>query len=223
MTPESPLRFESWLATGLGAEQSAQRDAVYRDDARGLYALARTFGGGQAGHEAMAQAVLAAAQTTDPLEARFAQAQAAAHQARQANPGLAAVLTVLDLHAGRLAHVGDALLVLYRGGALHAHTEAHTLANALRAPGEPPSTEVSVLVRALGFERAPKADLSDFGAQAGDTLLLLSGGLARLTDALKLAPVMNAAQPAGAVQWLVNRATEQGAVDNVTALMVRIS
>lgn len=210
------MRFQSWTAQGLGALREAQWDVAHADDAAGLYAIARTFGA-DGGDPDRSAAILAAA-----IEAEPAERVSAAHASASA-PHMGAALTVLDLAAGRIDHVGDAIVVLRRDDTVRPLTEAHTLANVLRAAGESiPAAQPSVLVRALGFDRAPAPDTISYTPQAGDTVLLLSGGLARLTDLDRLAPIMGAVEPSGAVRWMIERATERGAADNLTAVLIRV-
>ncbi|MCU1585938.1 MAG: Stp1/IreP family PP2C-type Ser/Thr phosphatase [Microbacteriaceae bacterium] len=129
-----------------------------------------------------------------------------------------------------LAHIGDSRIYLLRDGKLKQITADHTFVQRLVDSGRITQEEAavhprrSVLMRVLGdVDAAPDIDTTVLDVQPGDRWLLCSDGLSsyvsddKIEHALRTIPDVNAA-----AERLLRDSLDQGAPDNVTAVIVDI-
>lgn len=122
------------------------------------------------------------------------------------------------------AHVGDSRLYLLRGGEMKQITRDHSLVEELVRQGQVEEEDVRahpqrhVLMRALGLEEAPRADIGVVDVRRGDVFLLCTDGL---TDALDERSVKEILKDdvESAASRLVGAAGEAKAADDVTAVV----
>jgi serine/threonine protein phosphatase PrpC len=128
-----------------------------------------------------------------------------------------------------LAHVGDSRAYLLRAGSLDQLTADHSLvAEKVRigilTPQEADASELqSVLTRAVGTKEDVEVDADEQMLLVGDSLLLCSDGLSRMvTDPEIASTLLTSTSAQNAADRLVDLANENGGVDNVSVIVLRI-
>jgi protein phosphatase len=128
-----------------------------------------------------------------------------------------------------LAHVGDSRAYLLRAGSLDQLTADHSLvAEKVRVgiltPQEADASELqSVLTRAVGTNENVQVDADEQILLDGDSLLLCSDGLTRMaTDPEIASTLLTSPSAQTAADRLVDLANENGGVDNVTVIVLRV-
>jgi protein phosphatase len=82
----------------------------------------------------------------------------------------------------------------------------------------------SLITRAIGTMETVEPDLFTAAIEPGDIVLLTTDGLTRYADAQAIASlILSSPDLPAACEALINTAKEQGAVDNVTCLLLRFS
>jgi serine/threonine protein phosphatase PrpC len=82
----------------------------------------------------------------------------------------------------------------------------------------------SLITRAIGTAESVEPDLFSAALEPGDIVLLTTDGLTRYADADAIAKIVLAnPELQQACQMLIDTAKEQGAVDNVTCLLLRFT
>lgn len=125
-----------------------------------------------------------------------------------------------------VAHVGDSRCYLYRGGSLEQLTHDHTLAEEMARAGEErvPDEYKDMLSNALGGGRTGvHPEVSKFGIQRGDCVLLCSDGLSKQLTAQEIArEIERNASPRDRCRRLTMLANERGGVDNTTVVIAAV-
>jgi protein phosphatase len=81
-----------------------------------------------------------------------------------------------------------------------------------------------LITRAIGTAESVEPDLFSAALEPGDIVLLTTDGLTRYADADAIAKIVLAnPELQQACQMLIDTAKEQGAVDNVTCLLLRFT
>jgi PPM family protein phosphatase len=155
-------------------------------------------------------------------------------EAASATPGqrgMGATIVAAWIEGQRLslAHVGDSRAYLLRAGSLDQLTADHSLvAEKVRigilTPQEADASELqSVLTRAVGTNENVEVDADEQMLLVGDSLLLCSDGLSRMvTDPEIASTLLTSTSAQNAADRLVDLANENGGVDNVSVIVVRI-
>jgi serine/threonine protein phosphatase PrpC len=155
-------------------------------------------------------------------------------QAAQKNPeqrGMGATITALWMKDTVLsiAHVGDSRAYLLRSGNLQQLTNDHSLVaeqvrRGLITPQQAEESEMqSVLLRALGAHSDVEIDTDEVEIMPRDVLLLCSDGLTRMVTEPEIAGALQAETvPSAAAERLIALANENGGIDNVTVIVVRV-
>ncbi|RLB55123.1 MAG: hypothetical protein DRJ42_07140 [Deltaproteobacteria bacterium] len=137
------------------------------------------------------------------------------------------VAAVLIRDGGALiAHVGDSRVYRMRRGLLQAMTEDHSLyAELLAAGGIAAGMTVNknMITRAVGVPGASRPDVRLEEALSGDTFMICSDGLTDVVEDGDIAEVLAAFDPKLAAEQLVQRAWINGASDNITCVVARVS
>ncbi|MBZ5698448.1 MAG: Stp1/IreP family PP2C-type Ser/Thr phosphatase [Acidobacteriia bacterium] len=151
-----------------------------------------------------------------------------------ANPeqkGMGATIVAAWIEGQRLslAHVGDSRAYLLRAGSLTQLTADHSLVaekvriGIMTAQEADTSEFQSVLTRAVGANATVEVDADEQILLVGDTLLLCSDGLTRMvTDPEIASTLLTTTSAQAAADRLVELANENGGVDNVSVIIVRI-
>jgi protein phosphatase len=143
--------------------------------------------------------------------------------------GATIVAAWMDGQRLSLAHVGDSRAYLLRAGSLDQLTADHSLvAEKVRigilTPQEADASEMqSVLTRAVGTNENVEVDADEQMLLAGDSVLLCSDGLSRMVTDPEIASILLTSISAqNAADRLVDLANENGGVDNVSVIVLRI-
>jgi PPM family protein phosphatase len=154
----------------------------------------------------------------------------AAANPEQKGMGATIVAAWIDEQKLSLAHVGDSRAYLLRAGSLDQLTADHSLvAEKVRigilTPQEADASEMqSVLTRAVGTNANVQVDSNEQILLVGDTLLLCSDGLTRMVTDPEIASTMLTSTTAQeAADRLIDLANEYGGVDNVSAIVIRVT
>jgi protein phosphatase len=101
------------------------------------------------------------------------------------------------------------------------HTLAAELENAGRGTAVPPEAR-NILTRSLGVEATVRVDVSadPLPVDDGNVLILCSDGLTGMIEDQELAQGAQQS-PAAACTFLIDRAKEEGGLDNVTVVVMR--
>ncbi len=129
-----------------------------------------------------------------------------------------------------MAHIGDSRIYRYRGGALEQISTDHTFVQRLVDSGRITPEEAavhprrSVLMRVLGdVDASPEIDTAVFDTAPGDRWLICSDGLSSYVTDEKMLHVLETVPGAQqAAERLIKESLDQGAPDNVTAVLVDI-
>ena len=125
-----------------------------------------------------------------------------------------------------VCHVGDSRVYVQRGEELKQLTRDHTLYSEVLARGVDLPEEQRIvfsneLMRALGSDNADP-EVSRLPVQPRDVFLLCTDGLYNALSPEQLAPALQSGSAQEICERLVRQAYEQGATDNITALVVRV-
>jgi protein phosphatase len=155
--------------------------------------------------------------------------ETAASNPEQKGMGATIVGAWIDAQRLSLAHVGDSRAYLLRAGSMDQLTADHSLvAEKVRVgiltPQEADASELqSVLTRAVGTNGSVDVDTDEQALLVGDFLLLCSDGLTRMvTDPEIASTLLTSATAQESADRLIDLANENGGVDNVTVIVLRI-
>ncbi|MBA1149536.1 serine/threonine-protein phosphatase, partial [Ectothiorhodospiraceae bacterium WFHF3C12] len=174
-----------------------------------------------------------AADPAAELERAFAAADAALHSGRSASAELATMATTLiaavaDTATVALAHVGDSRAYRLAGGALEQLTRDHTVAQQMVDDGvlKPEQRDrvpfANVLARAMdGGGRVPEVSRLEWAP--GERLVLCSDGLNAALTGEGIMAALEAADPAIAVERLIEAANRADGPDNITVIVLELS
>ncbi len=155
--------------------------------------------------------------------------EAAASNPEQKGMGATIVAAWIDAQRLSIAHVGDSRAYLLRAGSMEQLTADHSLvAEKVRVgiltPQEADASEMqSVLTRAVGTSSSVEIDTNEQALLVGDFILLCSDGLTRMvTDPEIASTLLTSRSPQEAADRLVDLANDNGGVDNVTVIVLRV-
>jgi serine/threonine protein phosphatase PrpC len=225
-------------------------DRWLADPALGLYLVADGLGGADRGDEAAQWIVdglppllrkmlrgvrhlsdpVAGERLREALRVLSAQVyeESCKHPALQ-GMGAAVVCALVWDRQALIAHLGDCRAYHFHDGMLEQLTRDHSTVQALIDEGRLTVTQAvrhplfGRLNRYIGHNQQAEAELCFRQLNRGDRLLLCSDGLfAQMTNEEMAAILRLNQSPADACSLLVDTANEQGADDNITAVVVRI-
>lgn len=140
-----------------------------------------------------------------------------------------AAASVLDGRA-QIAHVGDSRVYLLRGGALELLTRDHTLRNDYLqldvelTPEQLAMLPDNIITRAIGMQDTVVVDSRSLPLFDGDMLLLTTDGIHRhVPDPQIAALLLEHPAPAASAERLIAAALRNGADDNATCVVVRVT
>jgi protein phosphatase len=237
------MRRLSAAASHVGKIRSNNQDSGYAGEY--LFVVADGMGGHAGGDVASALAI----QSIAHVDRRFDSAADAAEALRSAlleanhelaetvfeHPELAGMGTTVSsiVRIGdqlALAHIGDSRIYRWREGSLTQVTKDHTFVQRLVDSGRITAEEAashprrSVLMRVLGdVDLTPEIDIEVLDTRAGDRWLICSDGLSGYVAESRLAELLAEHPDAGvAIQALIDESLDNGAPDNVTAVVVGV-
>ncbi len=237
------MRRLSAAASHVGKIRSNNQDSGYAGEF--LFVVADGMGGHAGGDVASALAI----QSIAHVDRRFDSAADAAEALRSAlleanhelaetvfeHPELAGMGTTVSslVRVGdqlALAHIGDSRIYRWREGTLTQITKDHTFVQRLVDSGRITAEEAaihprrSVLMRVLGdVDLTPEIDIDVLDTRAGDRWLICSDGLSGYVAESRLAELL-AEHPDAvvAIRALIDESLDNGAPDNVTAVVVGV-
>ena len=123
-----------------------------------------------------------------------------------------------------IAHIGDSRAYVFRQDSLKQITQDHSLAQRLEELGqsaEDVKQVQNVLYRAIGQGENIEVDTHMQHIPDGASLLLCSDGLWGLVEDVDITNILrNSSTPQEACQQLIDKANENGGLDNITAIVV---
>lgn len=241
-----------WTCSALsdvGRVRSDNEDSVYCSAEDGVFVVADGMGGHAAGEVASAIASewiaerlcgACAGIEIEQVETRLSTAfvEAGREILRQASEstarlGMGTTATVLLLRTdGRylVGHIGDSRAYIVRRDIISQITRDHSwvqeqvdrgMITPEQAKNHP---QANIITRALGTEPYPTPDLYPGELRDGDIFLLASDGLTdMLTEERMLSILLEEPDPQRCVSRLVREANLAGGIDNITALVARVS
>ena len=215
------------VADGMGGHRAGERASALAVVAIEQFTLNtfKWFGGSD---RTQSQKVLAQFQAA----LRQADAQIVEEAAEHAELSGMGTTVTMAFHLGAqlcVVHVGDSRAYIFRGGELYQLTTDHTLMAHMVSRGELQPDQVAshplrnVITNVVGGqELGVHVEAHALEVQADDRLLLCSDGLTEmLTDEAIRATLAAEPEPEAAAKHLLAQATDGGAPDNITVVIVR--
>ncbi len=240
MTTE--FEFDSYGATDIGKRRQFNEDRFAMKSQDGVWLVADGMGG-HAGGDFASQAVIddlkefEGVLTLGDLETRFHDGLAEAHvrMLRVAKAlkvdAMATTVVGLLIYQDEFATIwsGDSRLYQMRNGVLKPITRDHSEARELVDAGVLTPDEArtwhrrNVITRALGVYDHLSAETAYGEIKPGDVFLLCTDGLTEHNTDDDLAQILTEQKTAqDAVEAMIAQTLDRGAVDNVTAIVVRV-
>ncbi|HLH36881.1 MAG TPA: Stp1/IreP family PP2C-type Ser/Thr phosphatase [Alloacidobacterium sp.] len=246
MESQTGLKLEVAGLTDVGCKRTNNEDSYGYDLAAQLFVVCDGMGGMAAGEVASSTAVntllrafsqntASSAGIEERLYNAIIQANHEVCALSQTNEemrgmGTTLVAACIDTRKIVIGNVGDSRAYFLReGGCVQITLDHSYLAEQVRngtmtADDAGASPLQSLITRAIGTSQSVEPDLFSASLEPGDMVLLTTDGLTRYADAGSIAQiVLNQPDLQQACQMLINTAKEQGAVDNVTCLLLRFS
>jgi serine/threonine protein phosphatase PrpC len=244
MDSRAELKIDVAAQTDVGCVRTNNEDGFGYDVASRVFVVCDGMGGMAAGEVASATAVkelvenfsrdAGGAETTeDRLYRAIVSANHQVYQLALGNEelrGMGTTLVAACIEGRKLliGNVGDSRAYFLRGGVCAQITNDHSfLAEQVRKgvmniEEAKASPLQSVITRAIGSAETVEPDIFTGDLEAGDIVLLTSDGLTRYADAKVIAMlIFSCTSLPDACQALIDRAKSQGAVDNVTCLLLQ--
>ena len=244
MESVTALKVEVAALTDLGCKRSNNEDSFGYDLASGIFVVCDGMGGQAAGETASGTAVKVVVEqfvqqadsgltTEDRLNQSIIQANSAVYHMAQENAELRGMGTTLvsacvDGRRIVIGHVGDSRAYFLRAGVCAQLTNDHSFVaeqmrkGAMNAEEASASPLQSLITRAIGIGEVVEPEIVAGAIEDGDILLLTTDGLTRYTDSKGIAQIiLSCTNLNDACQALIDTAKRQGAVDNVTCVLVQ--
>ncbi|GLV55239.1 hypothetical protein KDH_20860 [Dictyobacter sp. S3.2.2.5] len=166
------------------------------------------------------------------------QANAAIYQEAHSKPspdnkgtgmGTTCVAAVIKDRTLYIANVGDSLAYLINDQEIRQLAENHSWVveqvrlGLMSEEDARTSEKRNVITRALGTKEEEEVSLTTTDAQPGDTLVLCTDGLHGPVSEDEMREIVTAYPPEESTKRLIERANESGGLDNITAIVIKIS
>jgi serine/threonine protein phosphatase PrpC len=246
MESQTVLKLEVAALTDVGCKRSNNEDSFGYDLSTRIFAVCDGMGGMAAGEIASSTAVAELvryfnqqAVTEGHGEQRLYNAILHANRqvcmlARDSDElrgmGTTLVTAYVDGRKIVIGNVGDSRAYFLRNGRCAQITHDHSyiaeqVRNGVISADDAGSSPLqSLITRAIGTAESVEPDLFTAAIEPGDIILLTTDGLTRYADADTIANlILDRQDLSEACQALIDAAKDQGAVDNVTCLLLRFS
>jgi serine/threonine protein phosphatase PrpC len=244
MPGQTGLKLEIAALTDVGCKRTNNEDSFGYDPESQIFVVCDGMGGQAAGEVASNTAVQTLIEYFRQQHAAPASIEERLYQAiLEANKKVCALARdsedlrgmgttlVAACKEGRkivIGNVGDSRAYFLRGGGCVQITQDHSfLAEQVRSGAMTPedagaSPLQSLITRAVGTAESVEPDLFSAALEPEDIVLLTTDGLTRYADAQTIAKIISE-NPIleDACQALIHTAKDQGAIDNVTCLLLR--
>jgi serine/threonine protein phosphatase PrpC len=243
METVTALKLEVAALTDLGCKRTNNEDSFGYDLGSGLFVVCDGMGGMAAGETASGTAVketveeFARQDAADTAEERLNRSIVYANsqvyhlaQTHDELRGMGTTLVSACIDGRRIiiGHVGDSRAYFLRAGVCAQLTNDHSFVaeqvrrGSMNAEDAGSSPLQSLITRAIGIGEVVEPEIVAGTLENGDILLLTTDGLTRYADSKAIAQVILASgNLTDACQALIDTAKSQGAVDNVTCLLVQ--
>jgi serine/threonine protein phosphatase PrpC len=244
MDSRPELKIDVAAQTDVGCVRTNNEDGFGYDLASRVFVVCDGMGGMAAGEVASATAVKEMVEnfsrdaggeetTEDRLYRAIISANHQVYQLALGNEelrgmGTTLVAACIDGRKLLIGNVGDSRAYFLRGGVCAQITNDHSFLaeqvrkGAMNIEEAKASPLQSVITRAIGSAETVEPDIFTGDLEAGDIVLLTSDGLTRYADAKSIAMlIFSTTNLTDACQALIDRAKSQGAVDNVTCLLLQ--
>lgn len=244
MDSETALKFDIVAESDVGCVRTNNEDSFGYDLAARIFVVCDGMGGLAAGETASATAVkelvehFAQETAADaPVEERLQQSILHANQqvyrmaqANQELRGMGTTLVSACVEGRRIVigNVGDSRAYFLRNGVCAQITNDHSFVGEQVRSGSMNEEEAeaspyrSIITRAVGTSETVEPDIFQGVIEKGDILLLTTDGLTRYADGKSIAAaILGSASLNESCRSLIGIAKRQGAVDNVTCLLVQ--
>jgi len=248
MESESALKLEVAALTDVGCKRTNNEDCFGYDLSTQIFAVCDGMGGLAAGEVASSTAVNELVQFFNQ-SANQSGAQGAGFEERlydsiqHANRqvcalarsreelqgmGTTMVSACVDGHKLVIGNVGDSRAYFLRDGECvqithdHSYIAEQVRKGVMSAEDAGASPLQSLITRAIGTAESVEPDIFTASVESGDTLLLTTDGLTRYAGCAEIGNlILGAPDLQTACRALIDTALQQGAVDNVTCVLVR--
>ncbi len=236
------IKTECVARTDVGRVRKLNEDAFLDRSPVGLWAVADGMGGHQAGDVA-SNMIVQALQEVDCFGSGYTFLDDVRDRLQRVNrtliaraavmaPGtvIGSTVVVLLVYQGHFACLwaGDSRIYLLRNGRFTQLTRDHSMVQELIDSGSLQRAEArtfrrsNVITRAVGVSDSLALDMRQGPVQAGDVFLLCSDGLTGMLDDGEIQTIITQGPTLeDAMDRLIRRTLEQGARDNVTAMLVQ--
>src|SRR5271154_5241264 len=245
MESQSLLKLEVAALTDVGCRRSNNEDSFGYDLSTQIFAVCDGMGGMAAGEIASSMAVSELVHFFSQQAVSGSGEERLYHSILYTNRqvcllaqdnddlrgmGTTLVSACVDGRKIVIGNVGDSRAYFLRNGRCAQITHDHSyIAEQVRngvmsADDAGASPLQSLITRAIGTAESVEPDLFTAAIEPGDIVLLTTDGLTRYADAEAIADLILATPSLSlAFQAFIDTAKEQGAVDNVTCLLLRFS
>lgn len=243
MAVRNVLKIHAFGISDVGCQRTNNEDSFGYDETTQLFVVCDGMGGAAAGELASGTAVrelvrcFTSMQGSMPMEEQLydsiVQANRTVHALAEGSPelkGMGTTLVAACVEGDKLVvgNVGDSRAWFLRNGGCVQITQDHSFvaeqvrSGAMSAEEAGNSPLQSLLTRAIGQAETVEPDIFTAALEPGDILLLATDGLSRYADAGAIGSILlGSGTLEQACQALIDCAKSQGAVDNVTCLLVQ--
>jgi len=244
MMNDTALTLHVAALSDIGCQRTNNEDSFGYDLATGLFVVCDGMGGSAAGETASATAVkelveqfsrddTPGSSRDERLYRSIVEANRRVYRMAQESSELSGMGTTLvsacvDARRIIVGNVGDSRAYFLRQGVCVQITNDHSFVAEQVRSGSMNQDEAgaspfkSLITRAIGAAESVQPDIFTGNLEFGDILLLTTDGLTRYADAHAIAALILASGSLeDACSALIGEAKRQGAVDNVTCLLVQ--
>jgi serine/threonine protein phosphatase PrpC len=233
----SPHTTYTSQGTHIGHTRRVNEDALFVNEAEGLWLVADGIGGHGNGDKASAAVVehvesYRQSNSVDgslvDITSRLRQAhQTCRNMAGAGMPGTTVAALIIFQSKAILIWAGDSRIYRLRGGELTLLTEDHNLAQERYRRGElcheaAQRLESNVLTRAVGVHQDLHLDADVTEVKAGDRFLVCTDGLYKELPFEKIESMLGASFSEHILTALIEEALQRGGRDNITGIVVDV-